>query len=73
MNGETQIILDRLMKIETQQEERHRENIHRMKKLDRLPCAERARDIKYLGIGVKVLYGVVLAVLLIWVRIALAQ
>ncbi len=72
MNGETQIILERLTKIETQQEERHRENIKHIIKIDNLPCGERGKDIKYLGIGVKILYGIVMGVLLIWVKMALA-
>ena len=46
MNGETQVILQRLTAIEVKQEERHQENIVRMAKLEALPCDTHAERMK---------------------------
>jgi len=39
MNGDLGKIYNKLVELETKQEERHDANIERMKKLDTLPCA----------------------------------
>ena len=66
-------VRDKQIEIVTKQSERHATNLKYMGKLDTLPCGEIKKDIKYLGIGIKVLYGIVMALLLMWVRTAIAK
>ena len=79
LNGDTKLILDRLMAIEVKQKERHRENkedigvlFKKVGRVDNLDCNVHAERMKGLGIGLKILYGIIVAVLLIWVKQALA-
>ena len=73
MNGDLGKIYNKIIEIETKQEERHTANISRMAKLDNIPCERHEERIKGLGIGLKTIYGIVMGVLLIWVKIALAK
>jgi len=75
MNGETQIILERLTKIETQQKERHRENKEARKEVlaTLKPLVGVPISIKWLTWSTFATWGVVGTVLFIWVKMALAK
>lgn len=81
---DAQLILTKITEIETKQEERHIENKNDLKilfkkyegvgaSISSLPCDTHTERMKWFGIGLKILYGVTISVLLIWVKIALAE
>ena len=59
--------------IEERQRNNHAENKSKLSKVDNLPCDTHIEKMKNFGIGLKTLYGVVIAILLIWVKVALAK
>jgi len=66
MNGETQLILQRLTAIETKQDERHNENQKYMKVLNNLPCEKITERIKWIDrwlVVVCVIIGVIFGVI----------
>lgn len=69
MNGETRLVLDRLQAIETKQEERHKENLIRMAKLDKIPCETHDERLKGVQRSIAWFWGLLSGAIIITIGI----
>lgn len=81
MNGDAQLIMNKIVEIETKQEERHTENklgmnvvFEKLAKLDNLPCEVHAERMNSFGKALNVMTTVILLVVVlgivfgIWIK-----
>jgi len=59
--------------IEERQRNNHAENKDKLTKVENLKCETHSEKLNSISIGLKTLYTIVIAVLLIWVKVALAK
>lgn len=79
MNGDAQIIMNKIVEIETKQEERHIENkedlrviFKKLGKLDKLPCEVHIERMKWFKASILGLWGVMAASIIgaagVWIK-----